>query len=94
MAQGTNKTVDGAVRGTVYWDVNNAVSVDWDAVGWAMCEAVRRAVDRTVYDAVYWTVRWSVEEDPACSGLQDFLFEVGVRSDGLGRELDRVLGHT
>jgi hypothetical protein len=76
MAQGTNKTVDGAVRGTVYWDVNNAVSVDWD-VNDAVDDAIRVAVDRTVYDAVYWTVRWSVEEDPACSGLQDFLIDVG-----------------
>jgi hypothetical protein len=49
------------------WAVDRAVYV-------TMYLAVNRAVDGAVFGAVY----WAVGEDPACSGLQDFLREVGV----------------
>ena len=72
-------TVNRAVFNSVDWGVNKTVRliIDWD-VNDAVDNALYRTVPWVVRDVMHWAVGRAVEEDPACSGLQDFLFEVEV----------------
>jgi hypothetical protein len=55
-------------------------AVDW-AVNWAVNWAVYGAVEEAMYWNVNRAVIWTVGEDRPPPGLQDFLCEVGLKSD-------------
>jgi hypothetical protein len=76
MGSKTNWAVDWAVRGAVYLDV------DWglyeslnDAIEWEVTEVMDGTGD--VGTAVGDVVTLVVDDDHNCTGLQDFLREVG-----------------
>jgi hypothetical protein len=86
MAKQTNFTTSVDVRTVVEWTVDRTMY--WNVAGTTrttVYRTVRVDVYETVDNAVHWTVRDVVHQaknkHPNHPGLQDFLLEVGVRSD-------------
>jgi hypothetical protein len=84
MTKKTNDAVDEAVWQAMWHDRPKTVQLNiWQSVGLTLDDAVNEAMIWAVaVDDVWEAAHKATRIDPKCSGLRDFLLEVGSKPDG------------